>query len=156
MKKRTVQDLARERVVRLLLEHFRHRPRFLPVDRVVVLVRSLIRNALPGPAGSDCVLWAGAVNNDGYGKVSLRMRGQHFQFYVHRLAVQLSGHVNDIPKYREVAHRCNTPACFSPLCVHLQRVKDNRRDSALNTHRKMARRKLLELRRRRGEHREAA
>jgi hypothetical protein len=152
------RDLARERIVRLLIEHFRHRPCCLPPAKAVQVLRRLIRNAIPGATGTDCVLWGGNVNNDGYGRINVSMRGETFTFYVHRLAAQFAGHVDAIPKWREVAHACNTPACFSPLCVSVQRRKDNRRDSALNTHRKIARRKLQELRRRREmkEHREAA
>lgn len=140
------RDLQRERVMRLLIERLRTRPRFLTVPAAVTALRALLRHALPGPAGSDCVLWGAAVNNDGYGKLSVGMYGRKFQFYAHRLAAQFHGHPNDIPKFREVAHRCNTPACFSPLCVEIQRRKDNRRASAYNTHQKIARRKLRELR----------
>ena len=136
----------RNAIVRLLVERFRRRPHFLTVPQTVQLIRRLVRNARPGPR--DCVLWGRSRNNNGYGKLNLRLHGRHFQFYVHRLSHQLSQDPSDIPWYREIAHGCDTPPCFSPLCVARVRRTENRKASAENTNRKLARR--------RGEMREAA
>ena len=40
-------SLARDRIVRLLVERFRHRPKFLPVRQTVQIIRRLIRHAVP-------------------------------------------------------------------------------------------------------------
>ena len=136
----------RDAIVRLLVERFRRRPRFLTVPQTVRLIRRLVRNARPGPR--DCVLWGRSRNNNGYGKLNLRLHGQHFQFYVHRLSHQLSQDPTDIPWYLEIAHGCDTPPCFSPLCIERVRRPENRKASAENTNRKIARR--------RGELRQAA
>lgn len=129
----------RDAIVRLLVERLRRRPHFLTVPETVRVIRRLVKHARPGDGA--CVLWGGARNNDGYGKLNLHRWGRHFQFYVHRLAHQLSQDPTDIPWYREIAHACNQPACFSPLCISRQRRRENRADSARNSTRKRARRR---------------
>lgn len=136
----------RDAIVRLLVERFRRRPHFLTVPQTVRLIRRLVRWARPGPG--NCVLWGGTRNNDGYAKINVWLHGQHFQFYVHRLSHQLSQDPSDIPWYREIAHACDTPPCFSPECVSRVRRPDNRKASAENTQRK--------LREKRSQMREAA
>lgn len=147
----TRRDLQRERVVKLLIEHFRHRPRFLSVEQTVAIVRRMIRHARPAGGASQCVLWSLNCNNDGYGRLSARISGRPAMLYVHRLAVQFAGHVRDIPRWMEASHGCDTPPCFSPLCVQLERRRDNRVKSAINTNRKKARRLQAEIRARRQE-----
>lgn len=134
----------RDAIVRLLVERFRRRPRFLTVPQTVRLIRRLVKHARPGDG--LCVLWGGARNNDGYGKLNLRLHGRHFQFYVHRLSHQLADDPTDIPWYREVAHGCDTPPCFSPLCLERARRPDNRRASGENTQRKLRARRAGEMR----------
>lgn len=134
----------RNAIVRLLVERFRRRPHFLTVPQTVRLIRRLIRHARPGDG--LCVLWGGARNGNGYGKLNLRLHGQHFQFYVHRLSHQLADDPSDIPWYREIAHGCDTPPCLSPLCVERVRRSYNRKASAVNTNRKKAERRAGEMR----------
>jgi hypothetical protein len=120
--------------VKLLIERFRHRPRFLTVPQTVQVIRRLIRNALADPGG--CIYWAGAVNNKHYGRINVRLHGRHFQFFVHRLAFQLAHDPGDIPKWMEVHHDCCRPPCFHP--AHLAKIRRtvNRRLSAENTNAK--------------------
>lgn len=130
---------GRNDIVRLLVERFRRRPHFLTVLQTVQLIRRLVRRARPGYG--KCVLWGGARNNDDYGKINVWLHGQQMQFYVHRLAHQLSDDPTDIPWYREIAHACDTPPCFNPLCLERVRRPDNRKASAENTNRKIAHRR---------------
>jgi hypothetical protein len=129
----------RAAIAKLLVERFRRRPRFLPVRQVVSVIRRLIKHSRFNERG--CLIWRGNKNNDGYGRITVYLHGQQFKFYVHRLSWQLAHDPRDIPWYREISPRCDTPACFHPSCVELVRKPVNRRRSAENTNRKKALRK---------------
>ncbi len=94
-----------------------------------ILVARLAKNAMRLSTG--CIAWDGNCTADGYGRISLWMPalGEKHNHFVHRIAWQLTSG-RDIPHFKEVAHTCNTPPCFNPLHLLLQRMVENRRDSA--------------------------
>ena len=138
----------RAAIAKLLVERFRHRPRFMQARQVVSVVRRLIKRSHFNARG--CLIWEGAKNNDGYGRISVVHLGQRFNFYVHRLAWQLAHDPRDIPYWREIAHKvCDCPPCFHPDHIESQRRRDNRVASAVNTNRRVdpARRRCVTKRR---------
>lgn len=100
-----------------------------------ILVERLARNAMRLSTG--CIVWDANCTVDGYGRISLWMPaiGAKQNHYLHRVAWALA-HGRDIPHFKEVAHKCNTPPCFNPLHLVLERMEKNRRDSMYNTLRK--------------------
>jgi len=131
----------RAAIAKLLIERFRHRPRFLQPRQVVSVIRRLIKHSRFNARG--CLICTLATNNDGYSRISVWLHGQRFKFYVHRLSWQLAHDPHDIPMWREIAHKkCDCPPCFHPDHIESQRRPDNRRRSAENTNRKRAQRRL--------------
>lgn len=66
---------------------------------------------VPSPPQTPCVLWAGYVNTDGYGRT-----GTHES--AHRAAYESAK--GSIPAGMEVDHLCRTPLCVNP--DHLEAV----------------------------------
>lgn len=135
--------MDRAEIAKHLTERFRYRPPFLTPEKVVQLIRRLIKHARPGYG--RCILWGGARKKNGYGLINVRLFGEHHQLLVHRLAYQLAKNPGDIPRWREIAHGCDTPPCFNPDCLESQRRLVNRRRSAQNTNAKKAARAAAEL-----------
>lgn len=132
----------RAALVRQLVERLgRHRPHFLSERQVVGVIRRLIAHAAPGERG--CALWMRTVNNDGYGKMNVRLAGRVCQLYVHQLAFALSQDPRPLPPHMHVGHQCDTPPCFHPEHVGAERREHNQRRAAENTNRKKARRARL-------------
>ncbi len=124
---------TRDDVVRFLIERFRHRR--LPVPQHVQIIRRLLKHARLAPNG--CIVWPKAKSGNGYGKLNVRMFGQHFQLYVHQLAEYLGNNPDDVPKGMEVAHaECDNPPCFHPDHLKRQKRRDNRQRSAERTNAK--------------------
>jgi len=57
---------------------------------------------------SECKIWAGFINKQGYGVITYRRK----QFRVHQLAVLLSG--RNYPKGMVTDHLCRNRACYNP------------------------------------------
>jgi len=124
---------TRADVVRFLLARFKHR-RF-PARVHVSIIRRLVRHARLAPNG--CIVWPLARDGNGYGKLNVRLLGEHFQFRVHRLAEWLGNDPEDVPKWMEVAHvECDNPPCFHPDHIGRQKRRDNRARSAERTNAK--------------------
>jgi hypothetical protein len=61
---------------------------------------------------TGCLLWLGAQNEDGYGRIQLHSRPNTRFAYVHRIAAAIAlGHV---PDDREVHHTCHRRNCMEP------------------------------------------
>lgn len=114
---------------------FRHCIPFLTEEQSERIAERLKRHAVAGENG--CILYRGTKNNDGYGRMSVRRLGRIAKYLVHRLSWWLA-HGEEIPWYMEIAHKCDTPACFNPAHLVKKRRPDNRRDSAVNTNIKRA------------------
>jgi hypothetical protein len=114
---------------------WRHCIPFLSEEESERLAARLKRHAVAGENG--CILYAGSKTRDGYGALSKRRFGRHLKYLAHRLSWWLA-HGEEIPFYMEIAHACDTPACFNPAHLEKKRRVKNRRDSALNTHIKRA------------------
>lgn len=104
------------------------------------LIRRLLGNSMPGvqprTLTTPCVLWGGAVNNYGYGKLNVRQAGQHRQIYVHILAWRLANGGQEVPANHDIDHRCDTPGCLNPAHLRPLLKWRNYRRSAINTNRK--------------------
>ncbi|CAB4142629.1 hypothetical protein UFOVP435_7 [uncultured Caudovirales phage] len=82
-----------------------------PVKKERLTVR-LARLVDPQPDG--CILWKGALNNKGYGKINVQLsRGQPHQLYVHHLFFVL-GHARPITKGMTIDHTCRRRCCVNP------------------------------------------
>lgn len=66
-----------------------------------------------------CCEWKGRKNAKGYGIVLINGK----QFFVHRLAVALSG--RDIPKNKVCDHLCRNHSCYNPDHIELVSIQDN-------------------------------
>lgn len=65
----------------------------------------------------DCLVWTGATQKNGYGRMNFRWRGKHVQLMVHRVFGVMFDH-GPIPDGYHVDH-----CCFNILCVkHLEVV----------------------------------
>ena len=68
-----------------------------------------------------CWLWTGAVDKDGYGKITINYQDHR----VHRVVFKLTkGDPGDLP----VLHTCDNPPCCRPSHLYLGTHADNARD----------------------------
>ena len=81
---------------------------------------SLLSRAIPEP-NTGCLLWEGAVDEKGYGRVGHQGKNRH----AHRVSWAL--HHGIMPP-QMVLHRCDTPACINPDHLFLGNASDNMRD----------------------------
>ena len=63
---------------------------------------------------NGCWIWQGALDVDGYGKISVRGK----QLYTHRVMYEIA--FGPIPEGLQLDHLCRTPACMRP--AHLEAV----------------------------------
>lgn len=68
---------------------------------------------------TPCLLWKGRKNATGYGVVLINGK----QFFVHRLAVVLSG--RNISKTKVCDHLCRNHACYNPDHLELVSIAEN-------------------------------
>ena len=68
---------------------------------------------IKGPAPQDCWFWVGAIADDGYGRFSIRRRGQERMVRPQRLLFEHVMHVRLSPVMK-LLHRCDVP-----ICVHV-------------------------------------
>lgn len=97
---------------------------------------------------SECVLWTGACNENGYGKVYSKRTKK--MVAAHRLAWSIANHQR-IPKGMFVCHRCDNPTCINPDHLFLGDNRDNCFDminkgrSHRQTRRVIPRKKIREM-----------
>lgn len=75
---------------------------------------------------TDCIVWTGAIDRDGYGTLGSRR--------AHRIAYEKAH--GPIPEGMTVDHLCFNPPCVNPAHLRLLTRSENgrRQRSAMNTH----------------------
>lgn len=94
-------------------EEFEQLHQFEADDGLIV-----IRPLKPEPKLTDCWIWAGPVNEKGYGMVSFTISGKQRTFRPHRVMYELAHGI--IPDGLVIDHLCRTPLCINP--EHLEAV----------------------------------
>lgn len=74
---------------------------------------------MPTKEEGRCCEWKGRKNARGYGVVLINGK----QFFVHRLAVALSG--RNVPKSKVCDHLCRNRACYNPDHIELVDIREN-------------------------------
>jgi hypothetical protein len=73
-----------------------------------------------------CWIWTGAVDNHGYGKISLGGRSLRTNLKAHRVSYEMAN--GPIPEGLGILHVCDTPGCVNPKHLYPGTQKDNARD----------------------------
>ncbi len=82
---------------------------------------------LKGPGPSDCWIWIGRTDRNGYGRFSGRISKEPFQYFAHRVMWCLI-HGVVIESSEFVLHRCDHPYCVNPDHLFLGTQRDNIED----------------------------
>lgn len=77
----------------------------------------------PGPLETDCWIWQGTLNSDGYATIKYKQK----TFKVYRVMWERF-HGETIPPGKSALHRCDTPACMNPRHIFIGTQIDNIRD----------------------------
>jgi hypothetical protein len=77
---------------------------------------------------SDCIIFAGPKNRQGYGRVYIRGKGSQKKFSAHRIAYA-DAHDLDVEAMGGVVlHSCDNPSCINPDHLTLGTDQDNMAD----------------------------
>jgi len=75
----------------------------------------------------SCWEWNGAVNENGYGIITVTIEGKQKFFYAHRVSWEWNSS-QDIPTDLIIRHKCDNPPCVRPSHLLLGTHKDNTDD----------------------------
>lgn len=90
---------------------------------------------------SDCWLWTGGIDKDGYGVLQTKISlSKLYPFKAHRLSWYLH---NGDPEKMCVLHQCDNPPCVNPDHLFLGTMKDNTGDMMLKGRNRMPSQALL-------------
>ena len=73
------------------------------------------------------MLWAGPVNNRGYGRFEIYRDGKRIRILAHRLSFMLA--TGEDPGPSRIRHGCDNPPCVTPDCLTPGTQADNVRDA---------------------------
>lgn len=89
----------------------------------------LMANTHVGPE-TGCWIWLRAKTRDGYGRINIRIDGEHKQFMVHRIAYE--EFVGEIPADHDVDHKCRNRACINPKHLRVMHYKIHRKMTCIS------------------------
>lgn len=78
------------------------------------------------PRANGCIVWIGARQGSGYGKLEVGPANATVSYRAHRLAWQLR--YGPIPEGMVVCHRCDHPPCVNLAHLFLATQAENNRD----------------------------
>jgi hypothetical protein len=85
----------------------------------------IIANSVLDPE-SECWIWIGRRDRNGYGKINVRDGRKHVTAWAHRVAYE--AFVGPIPKRMSVDHTCACAACVNPAHLRLLTISANTAD----------------------------
>ena len=68
---------------------------------------------------SGCLVWTGALNNKGYGQLTILYK----RYLAHRIAFELAK--GPISNGMEICHRCDNPPCYEPAHLFAATHREN-------------------------------
>jgi hypothetical protein len=91
-------------------------------SRRIPLKARFLRHVSP-PNENGCVLWTGAIDDKGYGRMGVERQSRNRVALAHRVAWELAN--GPIPDGLNVLHRCDVPPCVAIEHLFLGTTADN-------------------------------
>lgn len=75
---------------------------------------------------NECWLWAGPLNDRGYGRINKNINGKWKALRAHRVSWMI--YRGEIPEALQICHKCDVRNCVNPSHLFLGTQRDNMRD----------------------------
>jgi len=96
-------------------------------SKVMVVLRRRRDFPAPTPQPTPCVIWQGAVDRDGYGRMKRMVKRERKTVYVHRWVMeQVLG--RSLNQWEVILHACDNPPCFRVDHLSIGSIADNNAD----------------------------